>query len=195
MSDFAKDVENHSMTVELDNGVHRSLYFGKGRDSCQHFRINTWPGHLCISGDMGTYVFERLDDMFEFFRGDRVNLHYWSEKVQSQSVFGEGVMEYKPEVLLGTIRDYISGQSQEVQDEVLEELSPYISSDYGAQEAFRQIYEYSGPVNFSDFTSDISSGCYQDYTVHYQWCCEAIRWAVEMYDAETSSEGTGEQDG
>lgn len=50
--------------------------------------------YLCYTGDMGTYVFQRLTDMFEFFRTDReykkrnggklaVNLSYWGEKLQA----------------------------------------------------------------------------------------------------------------
>jgi hypothetical protein len=48
------------------------------------FDVVTWPGHLSISGDMGCFVFTRVDDMFTFFRGheDAPNLGYsakWGE--------------------------------------------------------------------------------------------------------------------
>jgi hypothetical protein len=67
---FLKDVEKHEMKVLLDNGLYRHLRFAAtGQYSWnQWFEIITWPGKLAYSGDMGTYVFERIEDMFEFFR-------------------------------------------------------------------------------------------------------------------------------
>lgn len=182
---FAKDVENHSMTIEADNGVHRSLRFGEGNSFCHYFRINTWPGHLCISGDMGTYVFSRTEDMFRFFRGDAINLGYWSEKIQSESLFGSGVREYKPEILVASVMDWVERCDPEAKEEIEEDLIPQLEGVHEA-EAIRAIYEYRGKVCFSDFICDLGSHCYSDYTVHFVWCCEAIRWAIEVYDAETS---------
>lgn len=84
LDQFAKDVENHQMQVLVDDEVHRSLLFKQPDTGNMYFRINTWPNHLCISGDMGTFVFSRLHDMFAFFRGDKEpNLGYWSEKLEA----------------------------------------------------------------------------------------------------------------
>src|SRR3972149_10753581 len=87
---FLDDVENHQMTIVRDDNTHilgRHLRFSKPGTVCMSFDLITWPGHLCITGDMGTYVFRRLPDMFEFFRtksneDDKisVNLDYWAEK-------------------------------------------------------------------------------------------------------------------
>lgn len=173
------DLVNHRMTIENDNGVHRSIYFGEPGNCCAHFRINTWPGHLSISGDMGTFVFSRVEDMFTFFRGDGVNLHYWAEKVQAQSTFGAGVMRYEPDTLRATLQEYLKDHDDA--DTIMENVSPYLSSDYSAQEAIRRIYEHEG---LSDFVTDLSEGCYKDYTPQYKWCCSAIVWAIKMYDAE-----------
>lgn len=89
---FRKDVAQHRMTVIHDHGVHRHLRFGKPGDSNLSFQITTWPGYLCYSGDMGCYVFFRVEDMFRFFRGERINPGYWAEKVQAED--REGVKEY-----------------------------------------------------------------------------------------------------
>lgn len=83
---FLKDVESHRMTVLSDSGVNRSLKFENPNCSNLHFFITTWPGHLCISGDMGTFVFARIHDMFLFFDGKepQANMDYWSEKLIAQ---------------------------------------------------------------------------------------------------------------
>jgi hypothetical protein len=89
---FLRDVAQHEMIVIRDEGVHRHIRFKKPDSNIQYFDLITWPGHLCYTGDMGTYVFQRLTDMFEFFRTDReynksrgrslgINLNYWTEKI------------------------------------------------------------------------------------------------------------------
>ena len=183
MTDFKKSVADHKMTVENDNGIHRSLYFGKPKSGSCHFRINTWPGHLCISGDMGTFVFSRLPDMFEFFRGDRANLHYWAEKVEAKSIFGGGIMKYEPDTLKQHLIDCLGDREDAA--EIMSQVSEYLTNDYSDSEAIRRIYECDG---MSDFVCDLSESCYKDYTYQYKWCCEAIVWAIGVYDTEKKTE-------
>lgn len=90
---FLKDVATHEMQLLRDDGVYRHLRFKRPGTVCMYFDLITWPGSLCYTGDMGTFVFTRLRDMFEFFRTDReyaqrrgdrqlfVNHGYWSEKL------------------------------------------------------------------------------------------------------------------
>ena len=92
---FLKDVATHEMQLLRDDGVYRHLRFKRPDTICMHFDLVTWPGVLCYTGDMGTFVFTQLRDMFEFFRTDReygqrsiraerrlfVNHGYWSEKL------------------------------------------------------------------------------------------------------------------
>jgi hypothetical protein len=87
---FLKEVEKHEMNVLMDNGVYRHLRFKQPGSSVAWFDIVTWPGHLAYAGDMGSFVFSRLDDMFKFFRADRgngqklyINQSYWGEKLEA----------------------------------------------------------------------------------------------------------------
>ena len=105
---FLNDVERHEMHILRDDGVYRHIRFKRPGTGCMHFDLITWPGYLCYAGDMGHYLFRRLNDMFEFFRTDRehvrrrgdlrlaVNLPYWAEKLEA--VDGNrrhgGAMEY-----------------------------------------------------------------------------------------------------
>ncbi len=82
---------DHKMTIEHDDGVFRSLVFARPGTSIYKFRICTWPGHLAITGDLNSYVFSRLYDMFEFFSHDNdpasmrleINADYWAEKLDA----------------------------------------------------------------------------------------------------------------
>jgi hypothetical protein len=87
MERFLSDVATHEMTVVADEGNVRHLLFKAPDTVTQYFNLTTWPDHLCISGDMGTYVFSRLEDMFDFFRENKINPGYWHEKVKADCTF------------------------------------------------------------------------------------------------------------
>ena len=81
---FPNDVVGLQMQVLRDDGVYRHINFRKPDDSFAWFEIVTWPKLLVINGDMGSFMFWRIEDMFEFFRHDRPNYDYWAEKVVAQ---------------------------------------------------------------------------------------------------------------
>lgn len=112
---FKRDTAKFKLTILHDDGVYRHLRIGDPETFCQAFQITTWPGHLEYSGDMGDYVFSRLDDMFRFFRGDSINPSYWAEKLQAIDR-ADGVKKYSPTLA----RDYINEQLEghEASDEV-----------------------------------------------------------------------------
>ncbi len=87
---FMQDVGKHCMTILRNDGVDRHVQFRKPGCSAYWFDLVTVPGILMINGDMGTYVFSIVRDMFEFFATDqkyaqvgelRINPCYWSEKL------------------------------------------------------------------------------------------------------------------
>jgi hypothetical protein len=99
-SEFLNDVASHRMIVIRNDGVNRHIRFKRPQSGTFWLDLITWPGTLCIDGDMGTYVFRRLEDMFEFFRTDRtcgekdgrtlfINPGYWGEKLQSVPIHGD----------------------------------------------------------------------------------------------------------
>lgn len=126
--EFLKDVEHHVIEVLHEDGLHRHIRFRKPGTMCMHFDLVTWPGYLCYTGDMGTYVFWRLDDMFQFFRTDReyaqrsgrrlaVNLSYWSEKLEAVdgSRSGGAAKEFSEKKLLRAINEYRVGWLRQAQ--------------------------------------------------------------------------------
>lgn len=108
---FLKEVSEHVMTIFKDDGVHRHIRFGKPGTSCMHFDLITWPGYLCYTGDMGTYVFTRLRDMFEFFRRSdnsyRIDYRYWAEKCAAADK-GDGLRKFSYEKFQTYIRDWVT---------------------------------------------------------------------------------------
>lgn len=196
-ADFAKDIATHAMTVELDNGVYRSLRFASTGEHPwnQWFRIVTYPGELVITGDMSTFVFSRTDDMFEFFRNDggRVNLSYWSEKLVAHAKHS-GHREFSEELFEANVAEAVKNylefaelseeQRTELNDIITDEVLPLRhDGEYGAIRAMMDV-EIAGQRPFAEFYEWNN----REYTYHFVWCCHAIVWAIQQYDAMKDAE-------
>lgn len=196
---FQKDVDSHEMEVLHDDGLYRHLRFSNGGSSIYQFNITTWPGYLCISGDMGCFVFSRVRDMFGFFRGEDgqlgINPGYWMEKVQAgagSEVAREICTEWDEEDFRAEIRkrfdDYVEDEEldeaaaaelwSEIEDEVLEETDLEAVAMRNAMEFRHDDFE------FTDF---FEVRCTK-YTFRYLWCCWAIVWGIGVYDKAKEAE-------
>ena len=202
---FLKDVQNHVIEIFRDDGVNRHIRFRKPGTMCMHFDLITWPGYLCYTGDMGTYVFQRLEDMFEFFRrGNKdklfqIDFRYWAEKLQAvDSSCGKGsATEFSKERFTAVINDYrlrwIRDAKadgclnkafrrelwQAVEDEV---LSGYDDDEH---EMYRRANEFSWqplPHHPTYSFNDLWDHRFTEYTHHFTWCCYALAWSINKYD-------------
>lgn len=185
---FLKNVKTHEMTVIRDDGLHRHLRFKKPDTMTYYFDTLTWPGHLCYTGDMGTFVFNRIEDMFEFFRSDdeklRINTEYWGEKLLSESRFG-GYQEFSTDKFEAAVKsDFEEWEFEsevqkaaiweEVEREVLDFIHDGESRAYDAVNLFKS---EDGHI-FYDFWEH----SFKEYTFHYIWCLYAIVWGIGKYD-------------
>lgn len=201
---FLEDVSSHGIEIIRDDGLYRHIRFQRPSTICMSFDLITWPGVLCYTGDMGTYVFTRLADMFEFFRTDqdrakpgelRINLGYWSEKliaVDGGRRTG-GVKEFSEEKFAGVIKDYfdrwLDGHDIEedaaeelreaVQDDIIERIEPQDESY-----SYRLADEFRHDVDGKEFYfQDLRDYSFSEYTSHFVWCCYALSWGIAKYDA------------
>jgi hypothetical protein len=166
---FLEDIKNHKAVIELDNGLFRSIKCSNNGSSVYAFRIVTWPGHLCIDGDMGCLVFARTRDMFEFFRGG-INHHYWTEKLQAH----DGIFEYDHEAFLNYVK------------EVKKDDKEFDFEEFKAEtEDFSSTYQASTYLYDNDISVDWPS--FEKHKFHYLWKLYAIQWAIEKYDSIKNS--------
>ena len=212
---FLNDVKNHQMIIINDDDLNRHIRFQRPGSSCMLFDLITWPGCLCYTGDMGTFVFRRLQDMFEFFRTDReynqqkgrqlsINLGYWAEKVEAADKH-DGLKRFDEELfdhavkhdLMAWIRDYFSDTTKEERRELWGAvLSDVIGAESSSSGVYKQVAvsDFSHKVNdtvgyfsFQDFWDHDTSS----YSYRFQWCCYAIAWGIQMYDdAKAVAEAT-----
>ena len=193
---FLEDIKNHEMSVLRNDGLSRHLRFKRPNSAAYFFDLITWNGHLCITGDMGTYVFSRIDDMFEFFRVNEdyakhhserklfINTGYWGEKLLSISRNG-GYEEFSPESFKECInKDFEEWEFEDKKQkaEVWEDIERDILScihdgdvrAYDAVNGFKSDYGHE----FIDFWEH----SFTEFTFHYIWCLYAIVYGISLYD-------------
>jgi len=201
---FLRDVAAHQMKILRDDGLYRHIRFKRPDSGCMYFDLVTWPGLLCYTGDMGTYVFSRVQDMFEFFRMDKsdwnfnknglsINPGYWSEKLQAvdgnrhqascmefdEDRFRRVVNKYRVEWMRsGNLNKEERRELWEaVESEVLGELD---NSGMRAQIAANDFHHMIGDHEFCFI--DFWDHSFTRYTTHFLWCCYALAWGIAQYD-------------
>jgi hypothetical protein len=197
---FLKDVEGHKLTVIRNDGLYRHIRFAKPGTRCMSFELVTWPGYLAYTGDMGSYVFTRLDDMFEFFRcgasgqpWHRIDRRYWAEKCEA--VDRGGIKEFCEETfnrvilerLVTWIRDRrdrtTKEERRELWDAVISEVI-HADGDSGGYRKQCAAHDFSHRVN-SDllfYFQDLGESSVERYTYRFVWCCYALAWGIGQFD-------------
>lgn len=190
-SRFLSDIKDHNIEIIRDDGVYRHVKARKPGTGCYGFDIITWPGWLCYTGDMGSYTFQRLEDMFEFFRmksprvtDDRlqINTGYWAEKVQAADKHGK-IEEFNADKFRSKLLEIIEwdGEPKKGLREALHEevLSAFDDGDECEARRLADQFEFDGKTVFHD----IWDYDFRSHTHHFVWCCYAIAWTIREYDA------------
>jgi len=183
---FASDTKLHELTVHRDDGVFRHLVLQRPGTGVDRFELVTWPGCLCFTGDRGSYVFRRLRDMFEFFRGHGPNPQYWSEKCEAADR-SDGIERFSPDAFREVIKERAAAYLQDSAmapaersafDAEIEEILR--AADNGSHEALSAAAEFywDGTQPFSELWEYRVT----EYTHRFLWCCHAIPWAIAKYD-------------
>lgn len=211
---FLRDVATHQMTVLRDDGVYRHIRFSRPGSGTYRFDLVTWPGYLAYTGDMGCYVFSRLDDMFQFFRTDRKHLHmkdgqtlainlgYWSEKLQatdSSGRHGGSAVEFSEDKFRDVINEYRKGWigecrergvSKEERRELWESVDSEVLDRIGdhGESVTTCAYEFSHKCGKQTFSfDDLFEHDFTRFTYHFIWCCYALAWGIQKYDEQETS--------
>lgn len=199
---FADDVREHELTIIKDDGVHRHIRMRQPGTYNMSYDIITWPGYLAYVGDMGDFLFSRIEDMFEFFRSPdgRVNYGYWAEKCEAEDK-RLGLERFDEDAARDAVRRKARSYADEAglgraeYRQLLEDAKDQI--DYSDEHAFFQSVD---AFEFRRFESDEFGGgrgrlTHRDtvfvemwdynlktYTYHFEWCCHAIVHAINAYD-------------
>lgn len=204
---FLADVENHQMTVAHEDGIYRHLRFKSSKCGWnQWFDLVTWPGFLTICGDMGTWTFARVPDMFAFFRSSRgleINASYWAEKLCRGTHDGrDGAKVWDDDLFRDRVLERL--EDHDLTDEqkvfVRERFKEEIFSQSGEHFLLHAAYEFHSCLDpecielgfccnhekhrrhhFQFDSCELPDG--KDYAFHFIWCLYAIVWGIQQYDA------------
>ena len=187
---FLKDVAGHEMTVLADVDIpgvkgygpthSRCLRFAKKDQSWhQYFYITTWPGYLCINGDMGCFVFARLPDMFEFFRTPEerpalsINPDYWGEKCEAADRRTGALDAYDADKFRAAVticsHDYFDESPEPAKTECWEELSDLVLNAENEYEAYSSARDFKHEQSGFELT-DFWECKFRSWTYQYLWC-------------------------
>lgn len=194
---FHADTTEHKMTVLHDHGVYRHVRFQEPGTGMYYFDLITTPGLLTITGDMGTYSFARIHDMFNFFdiTSYGINPQYWGEKLQAISRNG-GYREHSSE----RFKEWVNGHWADRMDcytpaqrvKIRAAIDRMLNCDdweydlehvEGAMDALDGFDEVEG----FKYTETWDIGGFEDYTSHYLWACHAIQWGIGQYKAAAAA--------
>lgn len=209
--DFLRDVQHHTMRVLHEDGVYRHLSFTNNGSSVYRFDLVTYPGFLVYSGDMGCFVFQRLHDMLEFFRSDRVNgeelsinCGYWAEKLQA--VDGQrhrgSATEFDPDKFRAVVNqqriqwmrdakyDNMLDKAQRrqlweaVDDDVLRHVAElHDDGDRAMYAAYDFVWRPDLDYSRNGWGfCDLWEHDFTRYTSTFLWCCYALAWGIKQYD-------------
>ena len=170
------DDRDYKMKVFKDDGLYRHLRFKNGDSMNGYFDVTTWPGYLCFSGDMGCFVFSRIEDMVEFF-ADGETPGYWSEKVQAESIFGDGVKEFTHEAFQEEMESFKERLLSGVEDEDRIEEINYEFRDVCDVGDEHEAIEFIRGLPFD--LADVSLP--DEFTFHYLFACHALHFACNKY--------------
>ncbi|EOY9365772.1 hypothetical protein [Klebsiella pneumoniae] len=195
---FLINTANHTMKVHRDDGIYRHLEFSRNGSNSYRFDLVTWPGYLCVTGDMGTWTFSRIADMFEFFTASHfgrqesflINPGYWSEKFEAGAGRGRRespCLEFDAQAFDSGLQQWLDAyleecddddDAKEVRDAIYELKGNNFTTESDAYHALDSTYFPRDVIAF-----DIWDGIegLQAYSVHYLWICYAIVWGIERY--------------
>lgn len=203
---FLRDAKDLQLTVMHEHDVYRHLLMKKPGSSAYHYSVVTFPGFLVMTGDMGAWTFQRLHDMFEFFRTGikadgtiRTNLGYWSEKLVAVdgSRRQAGCMEWDQEefrriVCEGRLQMVRSPDGRILSKEQRRDLwesidDEVLSKDEDEGSAMSAASDFSWGPTFTglqifEFADFWEHDC-KRYTSAFEWACFAIPHAIALYDA------------
>lgn len=183
--DIQKSLATHKLTIVKNDGLHRHLKFRRSDNTIdQWFEIVTWPDVLTIHGDMGTYVFSRLEDMFQFFRegkDHRINPSYWAEKVRATESRGlrSGHYDFSERLARNAVaREVKYLRDLGASNEVCRDFLDFVSYD-SLEDHYQSVNEWE----WDEFNvNDYWEANLQEHTYSFIWCLHAIVWGIQQFD-------------
>jgi hypothetical protein len=177
---YERDTVEHEMTVIRDDGVYRHLRIQKPGTWTYGHDLVTWPGYLAITGDAGEYMFSRIDDMFQFFSGDQINPHYWSQKLCGPGR-GDVARVYSERAFRACVAQWLEDIDRTgdaaLATAVDRDVLRFACNEHEAREALAS-FRHDDGTTIDSWEWDL-----REYDSQFLWCCWAILRGIASYRA------------
>jgi hypothetical protein len=176
---FAEATAGHQMQVLHDDGLYRHLRFRNPDRGEYWYDLITAPGTLTITGDMGDFLFRRVEDMFDFFgrNSTTINGHYWAQKVVA-GITEEFDADLYKQNLTQEFFDAIDNLSRANRDDLWSDIEWLLLSAGSTESAYQAMSDWSDsrmPLEDS-FETPVTS-----LSTTFLWCCWAIVAGISRY--------------
>ena len=153
----------HEIDAQLVNGVFRHYRCARPNTRNYAFNVTTFPGRLIVTGDIGTLIVERLNDMFDWAPGAIGSIDYFASKTPSEMQTEEFSIDAVQWWLEHEIHE--TYEDETAQTEIKDGLE--WMDDMTEGEVMRVIY---------DATHDCEMPSFKEWTSSFLWCRAALRW-------------------
>lgn len=162
------------------------------------FELVTWPGVLAYTGDMGSFMFTRLHDMFEFFRLPEYparlpSFGYWEEKCIAADRHG-GTRKFSAELFERNVRERLEHFAEDLSADCATSMWAQANDELLGQSFDHEADAYRAAVDFnwrgSAVLQDFWEARCDEHTYHFTWACHAIAWGIQQYDAARPAPAT-----
>lgn len=169
-----------------DDIVCVDLYHDEKKENYLHIKLLFAYNKLYYTGDFGTYVFgEIICNIFNFFKGERINKGYWKEKCEaaSEPIIPDEVNNL--EELEKAVREELKEREIEITDDIEDKISDcFYYMDSNAIRAYDRIVELFddlGISNAGEMAYDVVRAA-QGYSGRFIYACEVIQWVSNNLD-------------
>lgn len=168
-----------------DDIVSVDLYHDETKSCFYHIKLLFAYNKLYYTGDFGTYVFgETICNIFNFFKGERINEGYWQEKCEAAS---EPIIpdEVNLEELEKAVREELEESEIEITNDIEGEISDcFYCMDLNAVRVYDKIKELFNDLGISNpgEKAYYAVRAAQDYSGRFIYACEVIQWVSNNLD-------------
>lgn len=182
---FLKDFRNMQIQIALEHGSHLHLKLRRSDTGFYHFDIISWPGHLCYTGDMGSFLFRAATDMIQFFRtanlySDAPPFDYWAQKCEALDRV-DGVWQWSPDIFRQSIEETLEDveADEPMRKAVARDVLPHVDDGERDAKQAAMDFQHNGRWPFADAWEWRT----KEWSPRFMWCCYAIPQAISMFDA------------
>ena len=148
-------------------------------DTTYHIRLIFAFNKLFTSGDCGSFTFGKsICHIYDFFKGDNVNLGYWQEKVEAspRPLLCEDIDTDKA---FDLVKKYFEENEIEYDEDDLYYIGE--SNMYRAYDELTELFEKYDDSDPYEEASNIVDEC-RDWDGQFEYTCNVIQWVENNLD-------------